>query len=758
MTVILLPVRDLSHHQNTPPSLDGTGVWLSNGDDPSFLVRKNTRREEFLVLTMSSHGAAMDPKFYVRRGLRYREEDATVLPEHTDFILVIGCPAGPQRQSLRFDPCSFTGSFSLSCEQVEDQTMVEAVVRENLKKTPRARVEYISWSGGSIIKRWISGWIGGLLKSDIRAHSTRLYRRAEEELASVVAEQDSGTWLSVVVPIYNTPIKYLEDIVCSYGRQEIDGTELILSDDGSAAPEMLAWLEQLESQGLTHVKVLKATNNGGISAATNLGVSSAKGQWIALLDHDDVIAPAAFKSIYRAILENQHAKFIYTDTLLVKENLTPRRYILKPAYDPVMLSGMNYINHFSIFRRDVVALTGEFHSNLDGSQDYDFLLRYLKNVRESEILHLPYPAYWWRRHKNSFSKRHMKVATQHARQALVTHFSQSGSNVEVTHANTPMFHRVLFRKDPTLLPKISIIIPNRNSYTLVRSLLSDLYEKTDYPRFEVIIIDNGTTDQRVVDLYRQYQLDHSNFSYSITKEEFNFSRSVNKGCAAATGDMYLLLNNDVEVIHDDWLTEMVSCFEFENVGIVGAKLLYPNDRIQHAGVVVGFGGLAGHWYHGRPRQYGGHTNRLHVRTSMTCVTAAVMLISRRCAETVGLWDEANFAVAYNDVDYCVRAFNSGFRVVWTPFACLYHHESVSRGSDRSPSNRARFEREKANLKRLHGTGVFADPASNPFFTVNSSEPRLRHCGTLPRARTWFAQNADHSNGCDTARGEDVVDD
>ena len=202
----------------------------------------------------------------------------------------------------------------------------------------------------------------------------------------------------------------------------------------------------------------------------------------------------------------------------------------------------------------------------------------------------------------------------------------------------------------------------------------------------------------------------------------------------ANGKYVLLLNNDIEIIDPDWLKEMVSCFNYEDTGIVGAKLLYPNETIQHAGVIIGYGGLAGHWYSEKDRHAPGEMGRLWVRQSLTAVTGACMLISKKCIETVGLFDEINFKVAYNDIDYCMRAVNSGFRIVWTPFAELIHHESVSRGSDHNPENAARFEQEKNNLQRIHHTKTFEDRALSPWFTKDSSEPDFMMLDKLPEPR------------------------
>ena len=290
---------------------------------------------------------------------------------------------------------------------------------------------------------------------------------------------------------------------------------------------------------------------------------------------------------------------------------------------------------------------------------------------------------------------------------------------------------------PTNLPFVSIIIPNRNSIDLITETLASLYQKTDYSSFEVIIIDNGTNDQKVLNLYNSYKDREENFSFYINHEPFNFSRMINRGIRQATGDFFLLLNNDIEVIRPHWLKEMTACFRYEDTGIVGAKLLYPNDTIQHAGVIVGLNNFASHWFYKEQRDTRGPNNCLGYRRSMVCVTGAVMAISRACYEAIGAWDEGNFAVAYNDVDYCIRAYNKGFRCIWTPYAELYHHESASRGKARSFRSRWRLHQEKKNLKRIHGTHKFKDPVFSPRFKKKPGKLTLKKELKAPRPRRWW---------------------
>ncbi|WP_320204057.1 glycosyltransferase [Agrobacterium rosae] len=547
-----------------------------------------------------------------------------------------------------------------------------------------------------------------------------------------VVVPSSHTWLSVVVPVYNAPERYLEDLTRSFENQGLPGTELIFSDDASTSLETDAWYRN-RSFG-PNVHILRNQVNGGIARATNAGLAKAHGTWIAFLDHDDLVAPHAFKMISKTLSDNPEAKFIYTDELVVDERLKPLGLMLKPAYDPVLLTGVNYINHLSVYRRDRLEELGFLKPNFDGSQDYDLLLRYLEGIPTEDVLHLPYPAYWWRRSDQSYSQRFLDKATTAARVAIKERFGREGKTVHVSAALTKSLHRVEFNLEEQQWPKISIIIPSKDSFELVRVILDGIYGKTDYPNFEVIIVDNGSSDHRVISLYENYRREHLNFSAHIGQEKFNFSRSVNRGISLASGDHYLILNNDIEIIDDSWLKEMVSCLQFESTGIVGAKLLYPNGSIQHAGVIVGLGGLAGHWYLNKPSDFGGPMNRLHLRNSVTCVTGAAMLISGECAASIGDWDETNFAVAYNDVDYCLRAHMSGIRCVWTPFSLMYHNESASRGSDAVGESKIRFDIEKENLRRIYNTGAFDDRTTNPGYGKWHSVPHIVPPSHLPKAR------------------------
>ncbi|MGV1757992.1 glycosyltransferase family 2 protein [Rhizobium sp. A22-96] len=697
----------------------GSDLWKSLGDDPAFEIRFSPVRKRLLVIHIAAGNEPIDPKFYINRGRGFREKDAASLPEARRFIITADIGSVGTICALRADPVSFPTIFRFEVKAFASAKSAETYIAHlNAAGEKTERIDL-----GKLPQHWtkIPNLKFGKRAANLTAQYADANYRLAADLVASPASATTGTWLSVVVPVFNAPVRYLNDLIESFEAQGEQGTELILSDDGSTSPETRQWYEARHAKD--NIRLMLNERNGGIAAATNSGLSHASGQWVAFLDHDDVIAPHAFKLIRHTLEQNPHANFLYTDELVVDDTLKPTGVMLKPAYDPVLLTGVNYINHFSIYRHSRLREIGYLRTGYDGSQDYDLLLRYLEGVPEQSILHLPYPAYWWRRNGRTYSRKFMDAATVNARRALTERFQRQQRAIEVEGTLTKTLHRVVFEA-PRDWPKVSIVIPSKDNLDLISRVLNDLFEKTDYPNFEVLVVDNGSTNQAVLDLYDRYSQTRPNFSAAVTPEAFNFSRSVNRGLKTSTGEHFLILNNDVEVIEPGWLKEMVSCLAYDRTGIVGAKLLFANNKMQHAGVIVGFGGLAGHWYMNKPREFGGPMNRLHVRNSMTCVTGAVMLISGDCLRKIGLFDEENFAVAYNDVDYCLRAHKAGFRIVWTPFACLYHHESLSRGSDKSGERKRRFEQEKGNLRRLHTTQAFADRALNPAYSRDKSDPRI----------------------------------
>lgn len=706
--------------------------WESTGDDPAFHVVLPIHRDPHLVLSLTCNEEDIDPKIYVDRGFGFREKDAVAIVPGRTFLIRADVGRYGFIRALRVDPASFPTRLTFNARAFRTAAEAQAYAC-NLATDARDHVAVIDLGRLPRLKLPVPRLSLRRRTSLAARYANACYTLAEAQAPGTLSTGDSP-WLSIVVPVYNAPARYLNDLVQSFLAQKETSAELILSDDASTSQETRRWLAKAAPHAA--IRIVRNAANGGIAHATNAGLAEAVGRWVTLLDHDDVIAPQALRLVREALARNPDALFLYTDELVVDDTLRATGLMLKPAYDPVLLTGVNYINHFSFYRRDRLAGIGNLRTGYDGSQDYDLLLRYLQGAARDQVLHLPYPAYWWRRTGHTYSRKFLDAATQAARTAIADRFAREGVPVRVEGAITETLHRVVFDRAAADWPRLSVIIPSRNGYDLISRILNDLFEKTDYPALEVIVIDNGTTDIRVLDLYKSYSVRFSAFSVYIEPATFNFARAVNKGIALASGEHYLILNNDIEIIEPGWLKEMVSCLSFSATGVVGAKLLYPNGKIQHAGVIAGFGGLAGHWYLNKNRNFGGPLNRLHLRNSMTCVTGAAMLLSGDCVRAVGAWDEASFAVAYNDVDYCLRAHRAGFNVVWTPFACLYHHESVSRGSDLSGERRARFEREKNNLRRIHDTESFQDPAINPAYDRRHSDPAVLIPSALHPERRW----------------------
>lgn len=722
-----------------PMPTPGGDQWQSTGDDPFFRIQFGTLRKRFIVIYLNSQSDLLDPRIYIDHGSGDSESRARSFDTGGSFIFIADIGVIGLIHSLRVDPASCPCQFALSVEGHDSRASADAAIAARLS---------VDMAGARLCD------LGRLPRFGIprlrlpfrrQRNDVETFVQTHYALASALSHPErpfgDRIWLSIVVPVYNAPPRYLEDLVKSFRIQRVIGAELILSDDASPSEETRRWLAAQPRQN--DIRIVFNPQNGGIAQATNAGLADARGEWITFLDHDDVIAPDALNMIARTLREHPETMFLYTDEVVVDDKLKATGLMLKPAPDPILLSGINYINHFSLYRRKRLQQIGFLRTGFDGSQDYDLLLRYLNGLADETILHLPYPAYWWRRTGQTYSRKFVDRATQAARQALQDRYGTAGKTVSVGPTLTGTLHRVDFATNDW--PMISVIIPSRNSFDLISRILRDIFESTDYPAFEVIVVDNGSTAPEVLSLYADYAARYANFRAEVKTETFNFARAINKGMALASGEHFLLLNNDIEVIDGNWMKELVSCLCYDKVGIVGAKLLYPNGKIQHAGVIAGFGGLAGHWYLNKPSGFGGPMNRLHLRNTMTCVTGAVMLISKYCAQCTGQWDETNFAVAYNDVDYCMRAYKAGFRTVWTPFACLYHHESVSRGSDLVGERKKLFNQEKDNLRRLHGTADFQDPAINPGYERNHSTPRLQMPRVAASARSWWPASGSEVN-------------
>ncbi|MEM9010558.1 MAG: glycosyltransferase [Pseudomonadota bacterium] len=471
------------------------------------------------------------------------------------------------------------------------------------------------------------------------------------------------------------------------------------------------------------------------SIATAL--EAASGEWIARLGPRDTLAPHAVACILGDLHAHPQHAFLYTDAVVAASGGSYVDLLLKPGFDPVLLSGMDYVNPLALFRRERLCRLGGWKEEVsDPVADYDLVLRYTTGLAAEEICHLPYPALVWQRPTTPPSRRDIRKS----RALVAAHYRPSLGPLRAAAAPRA-FARTRLRLEQESLPKVSVIIPSRDSRRLIGKLLHGLRNRTDYPDLEMIVVDNGSKDAKVLRQYGRIAERDPRFRFEIREAPFNYSTMVNRGAALATGEHLLLLNNDIEITQRDWLREMVACLAFPGTGVVGARLLYPDRRLQHAGVIAGLRDLAGHWFCRAESGAEGVMGRLRLRNSMSAVTGACMLISRDCWQRVGPFDDQAFPVAYNDVDFCLRSRAQGFGVVWTPFATLIHHESASRSAPEVAGDHARFAREKRALKERHATERFEDPSFNPWYGRHSLFPRIDTDRELPGGRSFMGFDA-----------------
>lgn len=435
------------------------------------------------------------------------------------------------------------------------------------------------------------------------------------------------------------------------------------------------------------------------------GVKRAQAPYILKLEAGCRLTPYALEQIASTLTQNPDVDCLYTDEIGAGD------VILKPAFDPVLLDSFDYFGSGVVYKRD--RLLG---FDAAGISRYEIALRF---AHAESVLHLPYPTIVGPGGGADISA--AKAALQHVRG--VGGFAPSIEADRLRPCFAPLSRR---------WPCVSIIIPSKDAPHLISKVLAGLFMHTDYPDLDVMIIDNGTTDPATLALYKNYA--QFPLRVEIRPGDFNFSAAVNRGAALARSDVLLLLNNDVEILEPGWLKEMVSCLAYPHTGIVGAKLLYPDGRLQHAGVIAGLGGYAGHWYGGCDERELGPQRRLASRQRFSIVTGACMLISRACFQAIGGFDAAAFPVAYNDVDFCLRADRAGYHTLWTPFARLIHRESATRGSDELAVNRARFAGEKAALQARHNTHCVEDRAYSPWGRRDCSYLAPVARSTLPLAR------------------------
>lgn len=540
----------------------------------------------------------------------------------------------------------------------------------------------------------------------------------KELRAQSKAQFEQMPLISIVVPLYNTPTAYLHQMVNSVRRQSYQNWQLILVDGSDKDHPDVGAIVGDYNMKEPRINCVRLFRNSGIAENTNIGLAEATGDWIVLLDHDDVLTPNALYEVVAAINQTG-AQMVYSDEIVLDSTLKKLgEYHFKPDFGPDTLRGCNYITHLCAFSSALLKKAGGGESNAyNGAQDYDLILRLAEQAEK--IHHIPKVLYYWRRHENSTARDIFQkpYAIEAGAQALRAHLLRQGLQGRVEsqkdHAGA---YKTTYEVDGN--PLVSVIIPNKDHTEDLERCLASLYQKGGWQNMEVLVVENNSAQPETQQYYRQAQQQYPGLRVVVYEGGFNFSAICNFGAQHAAGQHLLLLNNDIEILSDGFVREMLSYSQRVDVGAVGAKLYYPNDTIQHAGLFIGIGGSAGVNHKGHKRGDGGDMFRLCTTQNISAVTGAALMVKTSLYQAEHGLDDINFAVAFNDVDFCLRLRERRLWNVFTPFAEAYHFESKSREYDLEGPAKERFEREKSAFRIRHADLLQqGDPFYNPHFTL-----------------------------------------
>ena len=536
--------------------------------------------------------------------------------------------------------------------------------------------------------------------------------------------------ISIAMPTYNANRDWLAQAIDSVKQQVYPHWELCIADDASTDEDIKAFLRKV-AQSDERIKVMFRETNGHISAATNSALEMATGEWIAFLDHDDIIPPHALAYMALAIAAQPDVQMLYSDEDKIDENGKRSDPYFKTDWNIDLFYSHNLVTHLALYRRELMQQTGGLRDEYAGAQDYDLVLRVIEHIKPDQIAHVPFILYHWRAHAGSTATADLNIkpyAMLAGERALNAHFKRQGVAARAQFIGHGFRARY---KLPDIQPLVSIIIPTRNAVDLVRTCIESIKARTIYKNYEIVLMDNGSDDPEALAYFAKLAKE-PNFMLVRDDSPFCYSAINNQAASKAHGEILCFLNNDIEVINSEWLNELVSHACRPGVGAVGARLLYPTGMLQHAGIVLGIGGWAGHAHKGFSSLAHGYVGRATLISSFSAVTGACLAVQRKHFEAVGGFDEVNLRVACNDVDLCLKFTELGLHNVYTPFASLYHHESATRGYEDTPEKKARFQKEVDHMWQRWPDMMARDPAYSPNLTLDHEDfslawpPRVRH--------------------------------
>jgi GT2 family glycosyltransferase/thioredoxin-like negative regulator of GroEL len=537
-----------------------------------------------------------------------------------------------------------------------------------------------------------------------------------ESLQSELAQWREPPLISVLLPTFNSDISHLMICIESVVRQSYPHWTLCIADDASTDSRirevLLAYAEKDR-----RIQLIFRTENGHISQASNSALELAAGEFVALLDHDDALAEHALFFVAKAILAHPSARIFYSDEDMIDDLGHRTNPHLKSDWNPDLFFSQNYVSHLVVYARDLLNLIGGFRTGVEGSQDQDLLLRCLPHTSAEQIIHIPHVLYHQRTKKGStVTASDANNNTDAGIKALKDYFEENGpKGVHVEAGSVPNTYRVRW-PIPSPEPLVSLLIPTRDAKTITELAVRSILDKTAYTNYEILILDNGSVAPETHAWFDAIRQEDGRVQVLRYDHPFNYSAINNFGVMHAKGSIIGLINNDIEVINPDWLTEMVSQALRDDIGCVGAKLYYSNQTVQHGGVIVGLGGVAAHSHLHYARDDPGYFSRLKLVQNLSAVTAACLLVRKAIYEEVGGLNETQLTIAFNDVDFCLKVRAAGYRNLWTPYAELYHYESLSRGYEDTAEKKARFLGEAKFMQSTWGETLKRDPYYNPNLT------------------------------------------
>lgn len=537
---------------------------------------------------------------------------------------------------------------------------------------------------------------------------------SETEADNINLSLDERPTISILMPVYNTPKEYLKKAIDSVLHQYYPNWELCIADDASDDSQVWETLQEYASRD-ERIKIVRRDENGHICRASNSALELATGKWCTFLDHDDAFTRDALLRVVTYINRNPELALLYSDEDKMDSKDHRHDPYFKPDWNPELLEGQNFLCHLTVTKTELIRNVDGFEPGLEGSQDWDLVLKITENLVDSQIAHIPYVLYHWRAIKGSTAlalaeKEYIKESSF---KTLHGHCKRTNSNtkiIPIAHGHWRLKHEV-----PEPIPMVSIIIPTRDQIDTLKNCIKSIQDSTTYYNYEFLIVDNQSTELETIKYFEEIRSDNTRvISYP---HKFNFSAINNFATEHARGDLLAFVNNDITIINGDWLEEMVSHAWKDHVGAVGAKLYFPEDCVQHAGIILGINGVAGHCFKYAARGEPGQRNRLNLIQRMSSVTAACLLVRKSVFQQVGGFEEENLGVTFNDIDLCLRIREAGYVNIWTPHAQLYHHESLSRGDDNDQNKKARADGEIEFMRRKWGEKLHTDPTYNPNLTL-----------------------------------------